>query len=301
MLSIRVVAGRSGFLVARLPAVLSSLDVGAMALVATLDEKPVPVIVAFHGGGTPVGPGGLRAGAGLAVYIDLDEKATRAGFAVVYPEGYQHSWNAGPGPDGKSPNWGPAFAQNVDDVKFVKALLEDLASILPIDRRRIYATGMSNGAAISYRLAIEMSEHIAAVAGVVSEVSLVDPAPPPRRVPIMHFWGTADTIQRAGSPKAAERTARHIATWRRLNGWTEAKDVSRKGSATCEVFKPGDSGPSAPVILWTVEGMGHCWPGARGGLRLNQFLGPPNLDISASDEIVAFFLAHQLTPAGSGR
>jgi polyhydroxybutyrate depolymerase len=248
-------------------------------------SAPSPVILAFHGGGRATVPGGWS----LDHYIDLSQKATKAGFIVVYPDGYKHSWNAGPGIDGKSPNWGPACEEKVDDVKFVKMLIDDLARTVPIDRHRIYATGMSNGSAMTYRLAVELCDQIAAAAGVVSELSLKAPVTIKRAVPVMYFWGTADPIERPGSPPAAERARRNIETWKRLNGCIGRPVVSTTGAAERQSFKG-----KAPVIVWTIKGSGHCWPGVDGGEAVNRVLGPPNFDVSASDEIIRFFNEHRL-------
>ncbi|MBI4254273.1 MAG: alpha/beta fold hydrolase, partial [Candidatus Rokubacteria bacterium] len=110
------------------------------------ERGPLPVVVAFHGGGGNA--------AGFKAYAGLDALADREGFVVVYPDGSGRlgrrllTWNAGT-------CCGAAAAQNVDDVGFVLALLRDLARDLPLDPARVYATGHSNGAMMAYRLAIE--------------------------------------------------------------------------------------------------------------------------------------------------
>jgi polyhydroxybutyrate depolymerase len=244
-------------------------------------SKPTPVILAFHGGGSSARQ--------MANGFDISQKGGQAGYIVIYADGYKRSWNAGPGPDGQSPNWGPAFKEGIDDVAFVSALLADLATVVEVDPRRIYATGISNGSAMAYRLACELSDRIVAVAGVVSEVSVPD-CKPSRPVPIMHFWGTADPIRRPGAPPAAERTARHIATWLRLNGCTQEQVTYKKGAATRKTYTGCRQG--AEVILWTVEGMGHTWPGVCWRPWTQQILGLCNKDISATEEMLKFFLAH---------
>src|SRR5687767_13616705 len=92
----------------------------------SISDSPSPVVLFFHGG--------TGSGEALAGKMDFFAHASDPGLIVGYPGGYQSSWNAGPGPDGVSPNWGPAFEEAVDDVAFVRALLDDLAATVPVDQ-----------------------------------------------------------------------------------------------------------------------------------------------------------------------
>src|SRR5437016_6447484 len=97
-------------------------------------------------------------------FCGLNEKADRAGFLAVYPSGTGRleralTWNGGN-------CCGYAMLNKVDDVAFTRGLLDDLAKAVLIDRKRVYATGMSNGAMMVYRLASELSDRIAAIAPV---------------------------------------------------------------------------------------------------------------------------------------
>src|SRR5207237_8315757 len=92
-----------------------------------------------------------------------DAVCDREGFAVVYPEGEHGHWNDGRGDaNGSAP---------VDDVAFIRTLIDTLAAAYPIDTDRVYATGISNGGIMSYRLACDLSDKIAAIAPVVGEGS----------------------------------------------------------------------------------------------------------------------------------
>ncbi|MFM8734303.1 MAG: alpha/beta hydrolase family esterase [Pirellulales bacterium] len=111
-------------------------------------DSPMPVVLAFHGGGANA--------RNMVAFSGLNLKADQSGFIVVYPEGSGRlermlSFNAGN-------CCGEAAARNVDDVAFVRHVLDDLEGIANVDRRRVFATGMSNGAMMSYRLASEMSD-----------------------------------------------------------------------------------------------------------------------------------------------
>ena len=117
---------------------------------------PMPVVLAFHGGGANAGT--------MVTFGGLNEKADQAGFIVVYPEGTgrlerMRTFNAGN-------CCGHAASQQIDDVAFTRQILDDLEDIANVDRRRIFATGMSNGAMMAYRLASELSDRIAAIAPV---------------------------------------------------------------------------------------------------------------------------------------
>jgi polyhydroxybutyrate depolymerase len=244
------------------------------------------VILAFHGGlSTPK----LFAGV-----TNLHERAGRVGFIVVYPEGYRRSWNAGD-------CCGQAKEQDIDDVAFVRAILEDLASVVNVDPPRVFATGSSNGAMLSYRLACELSDRIAAIAASAGPMALPDSAcNPTRPVPVLHFHGLADEYapfnggpskyEPAGVRRSVPGT---IAFWVRRNGCTDETDSYTQGSATC-ITHP-NCRDAAEVELCTIEGMGHQWPGSPPrGWWLERKLGPGTHDISATDKIVEFFVEHAM-------
>ena len=144
--------------------------------------KPQPVVLALHGGG-----GDAK---GMRLHYGLERVADREGFILVFPEGSGRlgrkllTWNAGT-------CCGYAMAQRVDDVGYVDTLLRDLARRTPVDQARTYATGHSNGAMMSYRLAAEMSDRIAAIAPVAG--SMVVPSPNPcRPVAMLHVHSVDD-------------------------------------------------------------------------------------------------------------
>src|SRR5262249_55073576 len=120
----------------------------------------------------------------------LNQKADKAGFIVVYPDGTGVNktflfWNAG--------GITAAAVKLPNDVAFVDKLLDDLSKVVNVDTKRVYATGMSNGAMMAYRLAAELSERIAAVAPVAGTMAVPE-CKPKRPVPILHFHGTEDTL-----------------------------------------------------------------------------------------------------------
>ena len=252
----------------------------------------------------------------------LSQVASGNGIITLYPAAYKHTWNTRKGRR-------PASRRNIDDVLFVRSLLEDLSSTLSIDRQRVYATGWSEGGTFAFRIACEMSEQIAAVAAVQS--GLGPGYSPARPVPVLMFHGTADTFHpyhggqgtepivrgliQVGVPKTVQR-------WLGFNGCAGPPETTyRNGAAEAITYTNPDNG--ATVTLCTIEGMGHQWPGrtipstAPGLPPWLRRLGPGTNDVDATTMMVSFFLRHSISsssqraapgatrrprdPAGSGR
>jgi polyhydroxybutyrate depolymerase len=239
-------------------------------------RTPLPLVLTFHGfGGRP---------AQIRMFTQMDATADARGFVVVYPEGLDESWNAGV-------CCGLSAENEVDDVGFVRAVIEDISERGCIDRSRVYATGMSNGGFFSHRLACEASDVIAAI-GPVAGVLGVDSSAcmPERPVPVIHFHGTSDSIvlYEGGCPSAclsdSESVADTIAGWVERDGCTEAPEVVlRNGSATCETTQGCDG--DASVTLCSIGGdAGHCWPG-----QLLCLYGESTDDISANELMLDLF------------
>lgn len=147
-----------------------------------VEKRELAVILNFHGGGGH--------GANEQEYSLMDRLADREAFLAVYPNGSGRfgkrllSWNAGT-------CCGYAAINKIDDVGFARALIDKLAEVLPIDRRRIYATGLSNGGMMAHRLAAEAGDLIAAVVPVAG--GMVLPAiKSARPVPVMHIHSVDD-------------------------------------------------------------------------------------------------------------
>jgi len=254
--------------------------------------KPMPVVLIFHGGGSY--PGAVRYESGM------DEVADKEGFIVVYPAGTGIffndrllTWN-----DGRSLKNGSI--SKVDDVGFVKALLDDLATFFNIDTKRIYAAGFSNGAQFTYRLAKQLSDRIAAVSLVAGHRSANQIFPPPSRpISLMQFSGLEDKVApyHGGTPNykynkfktAYQPVGDAIETWVLFNRCpSKPIDIKRIGRAVKTLYGPGKNGTE--VILWTLEDGGHTWPGGRVVAADEKFnLGNVNTDISASELMWEFF------------
>ena len=253
---------------------------------------PMPVVLAFHGGGANAG--------NMVTFSGLNEKADQAGFIVVYPEGTgrlerMRTFNAGN-------CCGHAASQQIDDVAFTRQILDDLEDVANVDRRRVFATGMSNGAMMAYRLASELSDRIAAIAPVGGPMGTKD-CHPGRAVSVMHFHGDADEFApfKGGSGRGISGTEFYsvehsIAAWAKADGCgttpttTRLPDQQDDGTAVKEVrYDSGKDG--SEVVLVLIEGGGHTWPGREPRLRS---LGVSTRDISANDMMWEFFQRHPM-------
>ena len=249
-------------------------------------KKPTPVLVNIHGA--------LASAQIQAIFSGMNRKADTAGFVVVYPNGMGTTFNAWAKP--------ASTGRPADDVKFVAKILDDVATVINVDSKRVYATGMSNGGMMCYRLAAELSDRIAAIAPVAGTLCIDKPSPK-RPVPVIHFHGTADTLVPFNGPD--QRTPKFITmksvedtvlTWVKLDGCpekpetTKLDDTAKDGTTvTRKVYGPGKDG--AEVVLYVIEGGGHTWPGQS---TIFGFLGKSTKNIVANDLIWEFFEKHPM-------
>lgn len=245
-----------------------------------------PLVLFLHGGG-----GSARQA--MDAYR-MNEVADRSGFIVAYPNGSGPlrreillTWNAGNCCD-------YALEKRVDDVAFLRALVDEIGRRFAVDRDRVYATGMSNGGMMSYRLACEAADIFAAVAPVAGALNVS--CKPSRAVAVLAIHGTAD--EHVGYDGGTGTKTRHgrvdrsvssaIDFWRNANGCTKEAPTT----ASSIVRREGWTGCSggADVSLVTVIGGGHAWPGGEPASRRSA--DTPSPAIQASEEIWRFFAAH---------
>jgi polyhydroxybutyrate depolymerase len=256
-------------------------------------KKPYPVVLVYHGGGSNAEQ--------MVKFCGLNEKADKAGFVTVYPSGTGKfakalTWNGGN-------CCGYAMENKVDDVAFTRALLDDLAKVVKVDAKRVYATGMSNGAIMAYRLAAELSDRIAAIAPVAGPMGM-EKCNPIRPVPVMHFHGTDDQFAPFKGGKGTKSLSstdfysveHSIQAWVKVNGCKEQPTTEqlpgklKDGTkVTKKTYSGGKNG--AEVVLFVVEGGGHTWPGRE---PLFKYLGKSTQNISANDLMWEFFQMHSL-------
>jgi polyhydroxybutyrate depolymerase len=237
--------------------------------------KATPVVLNFHGYTSNADQEALLSG--------MNAKADAEGFVVVYPEGLNSSWNAGA-------CCGVSAQNGVADVQFVSDLIDSLEVQLCVDAKRVFATGMSNGAFLSHRLGCELSDRIAAIAPVAGVLGIPQ-CNPKRAVPVMHFHGTADPlVPYDGSPSLGfPPVPDTFAGWAARDGCTgQPATTFDKGDAHCATYE--QCGAGATVTLCTIDNGGHTWPG---GFPIPS-LGNTSTDISATDEMWTFFTKHPL-------
>ncbi len=252
-------------------------------------DLPAPLVFLFHGA-----YGNGKAEQKMA---KMDPIADREGFINVYPDGLGRAWNSGD-------CCGRPQKQGISDVEFVRALIKELSGRLSIDRRRIYAAGMSNGAMFVHKLGCDLSDEIAALGSVSGTIREAD-CKPKRPVPIISFHGTADErLPWNGGPGQNPAAGIHTSVPKTIKGWEDRNGcegkpavVLKKGDVTCESYAPCKD--DADVILCTIQGGGHQWPG--GEPFWESKLGHMSTDVSASEEMWKFFKAHPMTGGGGGK
>jgi len=258
-------------------------------------------VVMLHGGG--------GTGRAAATETGWGAKADKEGFLAVFPDALP--------PDPKKPS---SFGKNpqlwndgserfyegqkaVDDVAFVGAVLDDLAVRFSVDGRRVYVTGFSNGASMTFRVGAGLSRRLAAIAPVAgacwSEKVALD-----RPVPMLYITGTADPLNliEGGVPKLATGGSDKVRAKPKppvrdsIRKWTAATGCPEKparteesGGVRTETYGPGRNGTE--VVYITVEGLGHTWAGGKSILP-EWMVGKTSDKLSATDAIWAFFKAH---------
>ena len=220
------------------------------------------------------------------LYSNFMPIADTANFLMVYPEGKaplgNQYWNAG-------------FGGTENDVLFMSDLIDSLKLIYNIDLNSIYSCGMSNGGIMSYYLACNLPNRIAAIASVTgSMLKTWFSCAPSRPFPIMEIHGTADgTVNYLGDATFAPIDS-VVKKWSSHNNCNPAPttfsvpniSLTDNSTALHYVYSGGTSGSS--VELYKVIGGGHSWPGAFA------FLANTNQDFRASVEIWRFFRKYKL-------
>lgn len=236
-------------------------------------DRPMPLLLAFHGG---VGQGDT-----MAAKTGFNDLADREDFLVVYPNGIDLGAIGGQWNDGRNT---PEVHPEIDDVAFVRAVIEDVEKLRNVDRKRIYVTGGSNGGFFAQRLGCEMANQIAAIASVSSTMakSLESRCRTQRPIPILMINGTEDrlvpwvggemTVGARGEILSVPET---VAFWRKNNGCSATPKEERlpdteQDGTTVVSYQYSGCHQNATVMLYRIEGGGHGWPGGRIMRRANQ-------------------------------
>jgi polyhydroxybutyrate depolymerase len=232
--------------------------------------ESVPLLFSLHGsGGVPQNQ------VDTSVF---DSLADQHGFVVVFPAGAysntisQRSWNAN-------------IDTGVDDVQFVRDMIEDIAGRVNVDRRRIYTSGFSGGARMSSRLACELSDVLAAAAPVAG-LQYPDGCTLKRPIPIIAFHALDDrtnqyTVSENSRPYWRMGVETALDKWRQANGCSLSNE-DNKLSLNVNHYSWTDCNGSAEIMFYLRQVGGHTWPSSS------------NNDVQASELIWAFLSSHTL-------
>ncbi len=282
-------------------------------------KTPAPALLVLHGGGSDaINAIRVTCPDGKLTHQDcITNHAARNAYVIVTPRGTSRrllkrmrTWNAGGGDIGKQ--WictsGLACENNVDDIGYFNALLDALTVSNQVDMRRVYVTGISNGAAMAHRLACEMPHRIAAIAAVAgaNQVSAVQGCKPDRPVPVLQIHGTADCAWRYGGGTPTCKGAKgfegaYIGVERSMRVWREINGCSNEVTAT-DLTDQFDDGTTvtrfdwrrcrAPLVGYRINGGGHTWPNGFQYLPKER-IGPVTRELT-NDHIWTFLSSHKL-------
>ncbi|MFH1151146.1 MAG: PHB depolymerase family esterase [Actinomycetota bacterium] len=248
------------------------------------------LVLAFHGHGGQ--------GENQERLSGMEAVSDANGFLLAYPDGVDRGWN-----DGRGINEG------IEDVGFARDLVGKLSAEYGVDPKRVYATGISNGGFMSFRLACDAPDVFAAVAPVAAlmSVPLVESNRSTTPVSVLLVNGTEDPLVpweggqigggMLGSRGEAISTQASIDYWVGLDGCATTPQVARlpdsdpaDGTTVTQYVYPGGR-DSTEVVLCEVTGGGHTWPGGYQYMR-ERIIGRTSRDLEASEYIWEFFRAH---------
>ena len=252
------------------------------------DASGAPLLVVLHGGG--------RTGSEVMEWLTgFNTLADEHGFLVAYPDGWKGLWN-----DTRNDVMREDGGGDIDDVGFIRAVVEDASRRAAVDADRVYATGVSNGGMMCHRLACEAGDIFSGIAPVIANMpaNLVGECDAAKPMPIIAFNGTDDRIVRyKGGTVMARKpngtvvsVAETIGHWRKVNGCSADATVKKlpksQEGVRARVERWGSTETGAPVVLYTLEGAGHSWPGGPVSGVVDR---TPNAGIDASRLIWTFF------------
>lgn len=201
-------------------------------------DGPRPLVLVFHGLGGQ--------GARVERLSRFSALADQAGFTVAYPEGQEGSWRV--------------LRDPRTEINFTRAVVADIATRTPIDRRRVFAAGISNGAMMSAALGCFAPDLVAGV-GLVAG-GYVSPCRNNPHVPAILFNGTADTTLPMQGGRLMMPVRDFAAAWGSGAGCqASAQALPARQGARVERFACG----GAEAVFWTIHGGTHSWPGGPGG------------------------------------
>jgi polyhydroxybutyrate depolymerase len=264
-------------------------------------SKPRPLLIALHGGGGK-GKNMVKLTCG-----GFDKLSDEEGFVVVYPDGIDKHWNDGRGEEETGYR---VHKDNIDDTGFISTLIDHLINKMNIDPKRVYVTGMSNGAIMSYRLACQLSEKIAAIAPVAGNIpeNILHSCSPSSPVSVLAINNTDDPLVPFNGgyitgPFGKKKLGKVLSAYNSVKFWANYDNCSKSPLITYEPDRDPDDGMrirtevfgngknETEVILYAIEGGGHTWPGGYQYLG-KRIIGNTSRDINACEVIWDFFKKH---------
>lgn len=245
---------------------------------AGLPASGAPLVVALHGGlGNPEQ---------FAATTRFDELATAERFVVVYPAGIESTWNGGA-------CCGRAAAQKVDDVAFLAALIAQLKAQVPIDSRKVFITGHSNGAIMAFRFACERADMVAGIVPVAGSLE-IPACTPSRTVPLLAIHGDADRnhpFEGGEGPRSIAGVAFRsmpdsLAMWAKAMGC--AAGPEKQGPGVVMTWHWAGCRDNVSTGMIVIAGADHPWPSSTGP-RFSALQGEPTKALDASKEAWRFF------------
>ncbi len=258
-----------------------------------LPAEPLPLVVALHGGG--------GTGIGMAEMSGFDDFADHFGFIVVYPDGTDKprplreklgkqgflTWNSG------GSCCGYAHDHKVDDVGFIRAVVVDVEKDHAVDPKRVFATGISNGGMMAYRLGCEASDIFAAI-GPVSADQEITPCKPVQPVAVIHIHGAKDEYvpllggvgKKAHVKETRPPVQDSIDFWVKQDGCTVTAHSTQPDVLMSNY---GGCADGTDVDYYVIQDGGHAWPS---GKQMAFFLDKPSQALQGSLLIWDFFSKH---------
>ncbi len=245
---------------------------------ATAGSK-MALVVALHGG--------FGSGDQLADNSQFEKTAQAEGFIVVFPDGTGRTWNAGN-------CCGGSARDDVDDVGFLAALIDRLKATLPVDPERVFMTGHSNGAMMTFRFACERADRVVAVAPVAGSLEI--PACSPHGpVDLLAIHGDSDKNHpieggegtRSIANVAFVSMADSMRLWTAVVGCTGSPETKTEGALTTTAWSGCAGGATAALVV--IAGADHPWPGGKMPARTTALQGTPSQELDATRAVWEFF------------
>jgi polyhydroxybutyrate depolymerase len=261
----------------------------------------LPLVIALHG------RGGNGESMILVTRKGFNNLADKDRFIVVYPDGIELNWNDGRMDEESNDR---AHRENIDDVGFISDLIDFMIKNYMIDPKRVYITGISNGAIMSYRLACELSDKITAIAPVDGNIPLMllNECSPKMPVSVLAINNVNDPLVPFEGGEITGHFHRlklgkvlsvneSVGFWVRRNGCatepvvTEEPDRDPKDGTRVTRKEYTNDANENEVVLYAIDGGGHTWPGGFQYLPA-WIIGKTSRDIDANEVIWEFFKRH---------